>query len=134
MVFYNIKPFLEILLRKYRFIYWILLIGIVIGVWVGIKFGSNLIITLYKHILFACMVVLVTMKFSINNKILNFFGKNLFSMYILHRLPMIVFSKLGIDNKYIFVVLSFAVTVLLCIGFDKLMSIIDGRLFKKKTA
>ena len=134
MLFYNIKPLLETILRKFQFIYWILLVGFVFGVLFGIRFGSNLFITLAKHILFACVVILVTMKFGINNKILYFFGKNLFPMYILHRLPMIVFSKLGVDNKYIFVILSFAVTVLLCIGFNKVLSIIDNRLFKNKTA
>ena len=134
MIFYVAQPLCEKIVRSGKFVYWVLLAAVLVLLLFGIKFRMNMYFLFIKHILFAGAVVLITMKFGIHNKILNFCGKHLFSIYILQRLPMIVFSKLGIDNKYIFVILSFAATILLCIGFDKVMSIIDGRLFKKKTA
>ena len=69
--------------------------------------------------LFALSVVVLTMKVKIGNKILDFFGKHVFSIYILQRIPMIVFEK-RIDNRYLFFIITFTCTVALAIGFDYL--------------
>lgn len=85
---------------------------------------------------FTSIIVMVTMKVSINNKILNFLGKNVFWMYILQRIPMITFSKLGLNNyKYTFFIICFIVTVglsyLYTIIFDKkIIKIIEDKLLK----
>ena len=46
-------------------------------------------------IFFAFIIVLVTMKFSIQNKYLLWLGKNTFWVYILQRIPMMIFKHLG---------------------------------------
>lgn len=65
--------------------------------------------------LFAFWVVLITMKVQIKSEVLNWFGKNLFPLYIYQRLPMMVFSYSGIDihwgNSVIFTVTVFTMTV-----------------------
>jgi len=85
-------------------------------------------------ILFMSLIVLFTMKVKIGNRILEFFGSHVFSIYILQRLPMIVLQKLGLaaQSKYVFVVVCFVITVALAVVFDKLMAKLDGVLFDRK--
>lgn len=47
-----------------------------------------------KSLAFAAMVVMVTMKISIDNALLRWSGEHLFPIYIYQRIPMIVFSTL----------------------------------------
>ena len=84
-------------------------------------------------ILFMALIVLFTMKVKIGNAVLSFFGSHVFSIYILQRIPMIIFSKLGLDsyNKYLFVVLCFIITVIMAVAFDKLTDRLDSAVFGK---
>lgn len=59
--------------------------------------------------IFAIMVVMLTMKMKIRSKILNWLGENAFSIYILQRLPMILFTHFGMNDNW----LKFAVYVIL---------------------
>ena len=76
----------------------------------GIK--SNLL-----SISFAILIVIITMKVTLSNKILQWIGKNLFPMYIYQRLPMLFLSKLYADfcggNPIIFVGISITITVVI---------------------
>lgn len=85
-------------------------------------------------ILFMALVVLFTMKVKIGNPVLSFFGSHVFSIYILQRIPMIIFSKLGLAsaNKYLFVVLCFSATVMLAVIFDRLTGKLDRVLFDRR--
>lgn len=47
-----------------------------------------------KSIVFALLVVLLTMKVKLRNPILAWCGKNLFPLYIYQRIPMILFTTL----------------------------------------
>lgn len=73
---------------------------------------------------FTLAVVLFTMHISLNNKVLNWFGEHLFSVYMLQRIPMIVFQKLGLGeyNIYLYFVVCLIVTVILAYVFDKLVN------------
>lgn len=81
-------------------------------------------------IFFTLAVVLFTMKISLSNPFINWFGNHVFSIYILQRIPMMIFKNLNLfeNNRYIFLILSFVITVLLAGIFDyftgKLSSII----------
>ena len=79
----------------------------------------------------ALFIVLLTMKVEIGNAVLRFFGKHLFEIYILMRIPMLILLRLGITNTYVFVLSSFAVTVLLAVGFQKMLALLDARLFDR---
>lgn len=79
----------------------------------------------------ALFIVLLTMKVKIGNPVLRFFGKHLFEIYILMRIPMLILLHWGITNIYAFVLSSFAVTVLLAAGFQKTLDLLDALLFDR---
>ncbi len=70
-------------------------------------------------LLFALVMVVITMKVQIGNPILNFFGKHVFSIYILQRITMIIFQDL-IPNVYLNFAVCFSITILISVGFDYL--------------
>ncbi len=133
MLFYYAKPLFERLLQRSKWIYWAVLIALLGAFAVSYKFSEYYILLFARHILFAFIVVMITMKFSINNKILNFFGTHLFSIYILQRIPMMILSYYGFDNKYLFVLVSLVLTIPICLGFDWLIAKLDSVIFKKRS-
>lgn len=72
-------------------------------------------------IAFISIVVLVTMKLSIYNRILEWFGRHIFGIYMLQRLPMIVFDHLGYieTHKYMSLLAVIAITFVLADLFQK---------------
>lgn len=70
---------------------------------------------------FTFAVILFTMRVSLNNKILRWCGKHLFSIYILQRIPMIAFDRLGIAkwNIYVYFILCLGATVIMAYFFEK---------------
>ncbi|MBE6027355.1 MAG: acyltransferase [Clostridiales bacterium] len=72
-------------------------------------------------IMFTVLLVMVTMKISIYNPLLEWFGKHIFSIYILQRIPMTLLARFGcIDNhKYISLIVVFATTMLIALLFEK---------------
>lgn len=94
----------------------------------SLKRDGSFLFTELSMLFFAAAVVLFTMRVSIGNAVLRWCGKNLFGLYILQRLPMIVFEQIGVAdfNIYLYFVLCFAVTVLLAWLFDKYV----GKLWK----
>lgn len=88
---------------------------------------------------FIAMVILLTMKVSICNPVLEWFGKHVFSIYILQRIPMIVLSRIGLieAHKYLSLIAVFALTIPLAIVFDKVTgALLDSfdRIGKSKRA
>lgn len=77
-----------------------------------ISLSSNIL-----SIVFAFVVLMITMKFSIGNRVLEWFGKNLFPIYIYMRLPMIIIEQKNPEmiaaQPSLFIVISLAVTVLI---------------------
>ncbi len=74
---------------------------------------------------FILLVVLVTMKFKFKNKIMYFFGSHLFWIYILERIPMIIFKNKF--NNYIYFAICFVITILMSAILKKL----TDKLWKK---
>lgn len=85
-------------------------------------------------VLFMTLILLVTMKFSINNEALQWLGKHTFSVYILQRIPMIVLKEMGLSasNKYAFIVISFVITLFISELFDRAMAKLDGVIYREK--
>ncbi|MBQ2775633.1 MAG: acyltransferase family protein [Clostridia bacterium] len=82
---------------------------------------------------FMILIVLVSMKLKIGNTILESLGKHVFSIYILQRIPMSVFNRLGFANNNLnFFCMCFITTVFLSILFDKAMAKLDSVVFKPK--
>lgn len=72
----------------------------------------------FRSLVYASVMVLLLMKVKVGNPALNWLGKNLFPLYIFHRLPMILlahFDPWGITAgcPVLFVALSFVLTLLL---------------------
>lgn len=68
-------------------------------------------------LLFALVVVFITMKIKLGNPILTFLGIHTFSIYMLQRIPMIVFSRYGSTN-YRLLTICLSLTIILAFGFD----------------
>ena len=82
--------------------------------------------------LFCLLIVVLTMKVHIGNPVLQWLGKNVFPLYILQRLPMLVLAHFGLNqNIALFMVLSLIFTLLLAWGFSACMNIIDKKLFAR---
>lgn len=69
---------------------------------------------------FTLLVVVASMKITFCNSILSWFGKHVFSVYILQRLPMIVLSKFGLaeNHKYMFLIATLIITIFIAMIFD----------------
>lgn len=82
-----------------------------------------------------CIVIITALtKVKISNKILAFSGENLFGIYILQRIPMILFKLLGLANYniYLYFIICVLSTLGLATGFRCLTNKIDIFLFKQK--
>ena len=67
-------------------------------------------------IVFILVIVFISMKVSVNNRLLQFLGKYTFEIYILQRIPLMLFSKV-IYNKYILFLVSLGATLLISVLF-----------------
>ncbi len=111
---------IEKLLNKNIFIYLAFLIISVAGTAYLITLKNRSFITQELYMFFfTAAVVLFTMRVSIDNKLLRFFGKHLFGVYILQRIPMMIFYHDGV-NIYVYFIVCFAVTAAIAPLFDKL--------------
>ncbi|MBQ8210166.1 MAG: acyltransferase family protein [Clostridia bacterium] len=90
--------------------------------------NDSLVFNLLGNMLFALAVVLFTMRVSLNNKVLRWCGKNLFGLYILQRIPMIIFREVGLAdcNIYLYFIICLVVTVIIAWLFEKYI----GKLWK----
>ncbi len=70
---------------------------------------------------FSLLIIFVSLKIQLNSKILNWFGRQVFGIYILQRLPMNFFSFLGLNksNVYLFFFICFTSTLILSTLFSK---------------
>ena len=137
MWYYIAKPTVDKLLLK-DFSRWFSMTAIVTTVFGFIAFLMPIYhrtrkLFIPEALVFALVIVLVSMRVSIDNKVLRWFGKRVFSIYILQRIPMIIFSKLALkSNPVLFTLVCFAVTVVIAELFDRLLEKCDILLHIKK--
>ena len=81
---------------------------------------------------FMLLVLLATMKIKIYNGFLEWFGKHVFSIYILQRIPMMILYHFGCiqTHKYMSLIVSIAVTAYIALIFER----VSDRLIVKKGA
>lgn len=79
---------------------------------------------------FTLTVVCFTMKVSFHSQVFAWFGRHVFSVYILQRIPMMILSKAGLAHrdKYMFMVLCIMFTILLAMVFDYFMPKLDKKI------
>ena len=80
--------------------------------------------------LFCLLVILGSSWIKIGNPVLDWLGKNAFTVYIIQRLPMIVLSATGLNTKtWLFVLLVIPLTMLLAEGLSRINGWMDTKLF-----
>lgn len=121
IIYYKYKVRIDLFIKKR---YTITLIGLLFLLLIihliNIKLSSILLAYTYniEGIVFALLVVTLTMKIMIGNKVLYWLGVNLFPLYIYQRLPMILMREtMGIEwlavNPYLFCLISLVGTILI---------------------
>lgn len=114
MLYSIFKEDIENFLKKNNFNYFAVLAFVIVGTAVT-RFYSHaaVIIEMIYMLFFSLFILLITMKISFNNKILQWIGTHLFEIYILQRIPMTVFAKCNLNkNIYLFFPLCFIATML----------------------
>ncbi len=93
------------------------------------------IIFIIESLIFALLISFISMRVSINNNILQWFGKRVFGIYILQRIPMLILYNYGAqENAFLFAAVSFAATIVMAEIFERAMDKLDValRLSKKR--
>lgn len=89
----------------------------------------NFIVYEIMSMLFTIMFVFFMYKIKISNKLLEFFGKYSFEIYILQRLPYMIFRPI-ISNKYVLFILAFLFTLTISVIFNKIITIGYNKIIK----
>ena len=129
-----LKKYIDKFVMKNNYIYMLCITVAVAAFAVGHKYRSaGLPVYWAWASAFMLIVVLVSMKIKIGNPALSMLGKHVFSVYILQRIPMTIFKRLGlVNNNLNYFILCFAATLLMAIVFDALMKKLDAKVFTPK--
>ncbi len=106
----------DVIYQNIRNNYYIVLLGLFILFILFFNLGIFHIITYsVASVLFSLLLLMLTMKIKISNRLLLWFGRNLFPLYIYQRVPMLIISHLypSFVNSYpiYFCIISFCFTV-----------------------
>lgn len=123
------KDKITALFEKKKVWYYICFIALLAILLITAVFFENAVCYEIFMVAFCFAVVLFTMKLNFKSRILNFFGKHLFEIYIFMRVPMLLLLNFGVDNIFVFTIVSLAATVLLSIVFHKIYSLISLKFF-----
>ena len=133
MLWFTCKDKIEQFFINKKYFYYVALGSVVAIFALTIPFRNIIIVSIFKNALFGIIVILLTMKVQVHNRVLSFFGRHLFSLYILQRIPMLVFEHFGLNEYPVAYIIGCAVaTVPIAVGFDFLLSRLDSVLFKPK--
>ena len=139
-VWYSLcREVIEKIINKNIFVWLVFFAVSAAGTLYFIKTGKNSFLHRELCMLFfTAFMVIMSMHISLHNKILKWCGQHLFGLYILQRIPMIVFREIGVAefNIYLYFVLCAAVTVVMAWLFEKYTGILWKKIAspKKKTA
>ena len=119
------------LFKKHRVVSIVAILFILVSTY---KLRYNDYIMNISSIVFVFAIVYFNVFCEIKSRILQFVGRHAFSIYILQRIPMTIFSYYGIleEYKYVFVIVTFSITVLVSILFDYLIEKMDKVLFVRR--
>lgn len=130
---------IEKIVTKNLFVYSLFLTGLILATqYCYVQSDDGFAYSEGYLICFALFFIVLSMRVSLHNKFLMWCGKNLFGLYIMQRIPMIIFKAVGVAdfNVYLYFILCAAVTVPVAWVFEKY----TGKLWKiitsprKKTA
>ena len=131
MIFSLYKNRIENLMFKKRVNYYICLLTLLAVFLLFVKFYNIPFSGFIKNLVFCMLVVVFTARVKLQNKFLMFCGKHLFELYILQRIPMIVFENIGLKAyPEIYFILSFLFTLILIVPFKFICSKVTGVIAK----
>lgn len=136
MAFSLLRPHLRRAVTKNIGIYLVVLIALAVAThFLQLhKYDSVYLYNLFQ-ITGILAIIMLCMKFKIENKIIEFFSKHIFSIYILQRVPMTILDHYGLSEyHYLFVILSLIFTVIIAVLFDKLTAKTDELIYSKRKA
>ena len=111
---------------------WLLGLVVLAAIFLALYFSNGVLSYTLCSAVFCVLVVWVTMKLKLCNNVLGWLGTNSFSIYILQRIPMIIFSHFGLNSKpYVFAALVIFSIFPLSAGFTWILNRIDRRIFRK---
>lgn len=138
MIYSYFKEPIEKFVMKNNFCYFAVLTAVAVIFYFAYTRNRYFIVYEVRVIAFTLLIVLVTMKVSFGNKILSWLGSHVFSVYLLQRVPMMIFENIKAISSdiYIYFFVCLAITLIMAEIFDRLMKLIDKKLFapKKLTA
>lgn len=130
-----LRPAIEKRSQRNNLVYWGLLVcavALFAATHILYMWRHRLLLFLISGCLMMAVILLVLMKFTICNKALLWIGKNMFWIYILQRLPMLVLAKYCPQiNKFALIFSAAACTAALTWLFSRLFDTINSILFGK---
>ena len=113
---------------------WLVCTGVTLAAFITLNHFLNLngksrVIFVPMALVFALLITFASMRISINNSVLRWFGKRVFGIYILQRIPMIILQYFGMNGSpLLFAAVSFAITIVLAEIFERCMDKLDIKL------
>ena len=135
MLYSLVKPYLDKFFMYNEIIYFGSLAAAISGfIFLGWIHHDHLWAHYCWAVLFMLIVLLVTMKFQIQNPILNWLGSHVFSIYILQRIPMMFLKAYGIGNNhpYLLIIMTTVITLFMAVLYDFLIGKLDGLIYRKR--
>ncbi|MBE6582171.1 MAG: acyltransferase [Ruminococcaceae bacterium] len=130
MIYSQYRKTFESIINKNNLIYCAITILALLTVVFLNKYSGHIISLIALNLCFVGVVVLLTMRITLKNKIILWCGENLFELYILQRVPMIIFKQIRLSefNIYLYFILCVISTLLLVWPFkyitDKLWKMV----------
>lgn len=119
-IYYFIQKKIEKYLSEKKHYYLVILIISIMFILSYIAYAKiNSFIYFVSAILFVLLIVILSMRIKINNRVLLFFGKHSFEIYILQRIPMILFNWLK-DCVMLYFILVFVITIIMSIWMKRM--------------
>lgn len=134
MLFSLVRPKFEAILTKDSLLYGgALLLLLVFYTYVSLHRNDRFMVYTLWVYAFTGICLLLTMKVSFGSWVLEWFGKNLFWIYILQRIPMMLLDYFGIigRHRYYSFLIVLVATIVLSILFDRTLGKSTDRLFSR---
>ncbi|MBR2883754.1 MAG: acyltransferase family protein, partial [Clostridia bacterium] len=131
--FSNYKAKIDSMIPKTIKNYFLLLTGMLLILGFATLFNhGNFGLVLMRNIIFTLTVVLITYRFSFNNKALQWCGYHLFELFILQRIPMIFCKNIGLIawNKSIAFVICLLTTLVIAFYYRKIIPKLSAKMLK----
>ena len=130
MLYSYYKKRIENFIEKKYYLHLILMIFIFGGCFYLNKKIPNIYISNVYAASFIILITIISMKFEFNSKIIYFFGLHTFWIYILQRIPMIIFKNKF--NNYFYLILCFIITIVISYIMKKLTDNLWKKLLMSK--